>query len=220
MDTNIEYIPLGTVCSPATGLRNLSLRKYALPFDWIRSSPDMICNTILNDFNEFHKSLKLSDNQCYITDTYGFEFPHDYPTITQANQPIQESEEANGIVENTIVKDWESYVPTVQEKYKRRIYRFNYIMNSSDPVIVLHAGEISAVKMFKETFLNKYGKTNISYVVLSEEIVAEEEQNRLLYQEQISLCEPEEILIDENDNMFIDTMAQAKLWHNAICKLT
>jgi hypothetical protein len=92
-------------------------------------------------------------------------------------------------------------------------------MKSPEPVIALYAGEISAIQRFKEAFLKIYGKSNIWYVVLSEEIIQDDENARLLREENISLCDPEEILVDENDNMFIDKVAQANLWMDAILKI-
>lgn len=214
-----NYLPLGQTCSPATALRNLSLRKYAFPFDWIISSPAQICDAIITNFNGFHESLKLSDDKQYVVDSHGFLFPHDYPTIQQPNIYINESDEIGGIQQHIIADGWESHIPIIQEKYKRRVARFHEIMKSPEPVIALYAGEISAIQGFKEAFLKIYGKSNIWYAVLSEEIIQDDENARLLREENISLCDPEEILVDENDNMFIDKVAQANLWMDAILKI-
>ena len=215
----MSYITLGESCAPATALRNLNIRKYALPFDWIRSNPKQLCDAISNDFKGFHDSLKLSDNKNTIYDSYGLDFPHDYPTVKQPKSYHNEQDEVGGIHEDTIIEAWRDTIPQVQEKYKRRIERFNSIMNSDEPVIALYSGEISEIQLFKDTFKKKYNKLNIWYVVLSEECISNEDKQRLLDTENISLCEPEEILIDENDNMFIDKHAQAKLWADAINKI-
>jgi len=208
----MNYICIGQHCSPATALRYLNLRAYALPFDWIRSSPEILSDVISDDFKGFHEGLQLSENKQYIIDSYGLEYPHDYPTIKN------ESDEFGENVECIIIESWKDFIPEIQEKYKRRIERFQGIMNSSEPVIALFIGEISGISKFKEVFLKKYNKTNIFYVVLSEEIIDDLENQRLL-EEGISLCEPEEILIDENDRMFICKIAQSKLWHDAIKRL-
>jgi len=214
----MKYITLGQDCSPATALRNLHLREYALPFDWIRSTPELISKVIENNFDGFHDSLKLSEDRCYIIDSYGLEFPHDYPTVKQDILYINESVEAGGIHEDTIREGWEDYIQAIQEKYKRRIDRFHAIMNSIEPVIALYSGNISAIPLLKTAFLKKYNKMNVFYAVLSEEVISDEEKQKLL-DEDISLCEPEEILIDENDNMYIDKIAQSQLWHDAISKI-
>jgi hypothetical protein len=214
----MNYICLGQECSPATAMRNIGIRKYALPFDWIRSNAQLLSKVIINNFEGFHNSLKLSDDKKYITDSYGLEYPHDYPTVKQGISDINDSDEAGGINEDHIVNNWKEYIPEIQEKYKRRIERFNTIMNSSEPVIALYSGILEGVYLFKDAFIKTYNKTNIYYVVLTEEIISDEEK-RLLLEEGISICDPEEVLIDENDNMFIDKEAQAKLWYDAIIHL-
>ena len=215
----MSIITLGQHCSAATALRNLSMRNYALPFDWIRSTPEILSEVILNNFKGFHESLKLSENRQYIIDSYGLEYPHDYPTAIQSILEINEEVEAGGIQENTIVDSWEQHIPSIQEKYKRRIERFHSIMNSEEPVLALFSGQVDHINLFKNAFKLRYNKTNIYYTVLSEEIISEEQQKDLLENHNISLCQAEEILIDENDNMYIDKGAQAKLWYDAINKI-
>jgi hypothetical protein len=214
----MKFITLGQDCSPATALRNLNLREYALPFDWIRSTPEIVSRVIENNFNGFHQSLKLSENRRYVIDSYGLEFPHDYPTIKQDELHINDTEEAGGINEDVIREGWEDSIKTIQEKYKRRIDRFHAIMNADEPVIALYSGQISSIALFRDAFFKRYNKANIFYVVLSEEVVTDKETRQLL-DEGISLCEPEEILVDENNNWFIDKIAQSRLWHDAINKI-
>ena len=215
----MKYITLGWDCSPATALRNLQLREYALPFDWIRSNAEILCKVIENNFEGFHEHLKVSENMQFIIDGYGLNYPHDYPTIKQTYVVTPDEIERDNILENDIVSDWEKHIPIIQEKYKRRIERFHSIMNSDEPVIALFSGEIHNIQVFKDTFKQKYNKVNISYVVLSEEIISDEEKRRLLDEENISLCDPEEILIDENNTMYINQMDQARLWYDAINKI-
>jgi len=210
----MKYITLGWDCSPATALRNLQLREYALPFDWIRSNAEILSKVIENNFSGFHESLKLSENKQFIIDSYGLNFPHDYPTIKQNCISLTDE-----IDETILISDWEKYIPDIQEKYKRRIERFHSIMNSDEPLIALYAGYISDVQLFKDAFKTRYNKTNIFYAVLSEECITDEKKQELLENDNISLCEPEEILVDENDNMYVDKLAQAKLWKAAIDKI-
>jgi hypothetical protein len=156
----MKYITLGWDCSPATALRNLQLREYALPFDWIRSNAEILSKVIENNFSGFHESLKLSENKQFIIDSYGLNFPHDYPTIKQNCISLTDE-----IDETILISDWEKYIPDIQEKYKRRIERFHAIMNSSDPVIVLHAGILEGIYLLRDAFLKRYNKTNICYVI-------------------------------------------------------
>lgn len=215
----MSYITLGETCAPAAALRNLNLRNYALPFDWIRSSANQLCEVISSDFKGFHDNLRLSESRNTVYDSFNLEFPHDYPTLKQPIANINEEDENGGIHEDAIIESWEDTIPQVKEKYRRRIERFQLIMKSEEPVIALFFGKISNIQLFKNIFEIKYNKVNIWYAVLSEEIITDEEKERLLDKEHISVCDPEEVLIDENDNMFIDKFAQAKLWYDAINKI-
>jgi len=211
----MSIITLGQDCGPAASLRILSMRKYALPFDWMRSNPQILSEVILNNFKGFHESLKLSENRQYVIDSYGLEFPHDYPTVSQPvlNMNVED------ILEHRIIDTWEEHIPAVQEKYKRRIERFHSIMNSEEPVLALFSGQVDHINLFKNAFKIRYNKTNVYYAVLSEEIISEEQRQDLLENHNISLCEPEEIIIDEYDNMYINKEAQANLWFDAINKI-
>lgn len=42
----MKFVSLGYDCSPAFALRDLSLRPYALPFDWVQSNYIQITNCI------------------------------------------------------------------------------------------------------------------------------------------------------------------------------
>jgi len=215
----MSIITLGQDCSAATALRTLSMRNYALPFDWIRSNPEILSEVILHNFKGFHESLKLSENKNYVIDSYGLEYPHDYPTVKQPVLNMNGEVNTEDIFEHQIIDTWEEHIPSIQGKYKRRIERFHSIMNSEEPVLALFMGQVSHVNLFKNAFKIRYNKINVYYAVLSEESISEEQQQDLLENHNISLCEPEEILIDENDNMYINKEAQAKLWFDAINKI-
>jgi hypothetical protein len=159
----MNYISLGYECSTASILRELGLRKFALPFDWIRTSPLGIYYCISDNFMQFHKILHLATSKGYIIDEYGFEYPHDYPTTSNmASLP------GEGDMDEAIIKcGWETYHGTVLEKYERRIERFHAILRSSEPIIALFFGNTSDIYMFKAAFLEVYHKKNIVYVVNS-----------------------------------------------------
>jgi len=46
-------IAMGTHCLPATILKHAELRRYAMPFDWIHSTPGMIRHCLENNFEDF-----------------------------------------------------------------------------------------------------------------------------------------------------------------------
>ena len=75
------YIALGSDCSPAAALRNLNLREEAMPFDWCQTSVPQILDCIHDNFSNFHKNLKFNNTKTRVIDSYGIEFPHDYPFI-------------------------------------------------------------------------------------------------------------------------------------------
>jgi len=77
-----EYVPLGNSCSPAAAVQTLEIRKFALPFDWVMSTYNGICQCINEDFKNFHKHLRVESNKSRIVDYYNISFPHDYSTTT------------------------------------------------------------------------------------------------------------------------------------------
>ena len=162
----IYYIGLGGDCSPAAVLRNLNLRPFALPFDWVVSSADTLCAAIFDKFSNYHDRLRVSHTNTAVVDAYGFTFPHDYPTIETAAVPTDEDTGPN---ETTLHPEWHTHIRTVQEKYRRRIDRFMALMTSPDPLIMVHRGSIHNVDKFKATFLACFNKTNIAYVVATTE---------------------------------------------------
>jgi len=133
MDYN--YVSIGYDCSPASTLKALDLRKYSLPFDWVQSDTEPLIKCIDDDFNLFHKGLKLITNDRRVEDYYGLEFPHDYPTTEMQSYTVQKNV---FFAEHKICDDYSKYTDDVLAKYKRRIDRFQNIMNDkTKPIIIL-----------------------------------------------------------------------------------
>jgi hypothetical protein len=82
---SFNYLTIGSGCSPAAALRDLNLREFALPFDWVVSNINTIQKCIETNFEYFHKNLVLNNNKTRLIDYYGFEFPHDYPLSDMNN---------------------------------------------------------------------------------------------------------------------------------------
>jgi len=211
------FIPFGDDCAPAISLRKLKLRDFALPFDWIRSTPESLFLSIVNDFKEFHGGLRLSECKKYVIDSYGNEFPHDYPTRKQP-AITNTSDCEYSIDEDSIVDHWMESIAANKEKYARRIERFISLMNSDEQLILLTKCQLHYVQWFTELFHRKYNKTNIIYVVFSNEVISEEEKQAYL-DKGVCLCEYETIWVDEDDNMFVNQDEQDVLWKDAILKL-
>jgi hypothetical protein len=165
-----NYITIGYDCSPAAALRNLNLRYFALPFDWVVSNVGSIKMCIEENFSNFHKDLKYNHNKTRLIDYYGFEFPHDYP-----NDSSNTNEESIGegvIGEETnkqIVSNWNDYYDIVIKKYERRINRFINIMNDNKPIIALSRYPKEHVYFLLDLFKKVYNKHNIVFVNSSKE---------------------------------------------------
>ena len=163
----IHYISLGYDCSPANLLRDLDLRPFALPFDWVVSIPEYIAAAVRDKFSSYHKNLSLIESKTRVVDAYGFLFPHDYPTIKDNTIPICDEDVP---VENIIHPDWAQHSEKIQEKYKRRIDRFNTLLLSPDPLImVCRYQDVRRLSHLRAAFSDCYNKTNIAYVVATSE---------------------------------------------------
>jgi hypothetical protein len=161
----INYLTMGHDCSPAGVLRELHLREFALPFDWIVSNISTIQTCLEDNFNKFHTNLKFNHNKTRLIDAYGFQFPHDYPLI---NTSIELDELGEGNIGEEagkhITDNWKEYYTIVKEKYNRRIERFNEIITSKNPVIVLCRYNTVDVLKLQSMFLKYYNKENIYFI--------------------------------------------------------
>lgn len=171
MDYN--YITLGFDCSPAAALRNLGIREFALPFDWVESNISSLEICFREKFERYHKNLTLKSDRKRLIDEYGFKFPHDYPTIKGKNLNTIDNKVENlgeGIYGEAhdihIVENWRDYFDTVKEKYTRRIERFNNIMNNPNPIIVLCRYSTQDVLILDTLIKKYYNKQNI-YIINS-----------------------------------------------------
>jgi hypothetical protein len=148
---------MGNDCNPATDLRFLGLRETAMPFDWVRSTPDIISACIRSDFSGFHTDLRLDPVSERVVDGLGIEFTHDYPNLeTYNNIPVLEG--------------WEVYIATTHEKYNRRIARFIGLMRSTLPLVILCNMSFAGVEKVREAMRDAYGRTNrVVFVSLNPE---------------------------------------------------
>jgi hypothetical protein len=166
MYDSVHFVTLGYDCSPAAVLRNLNLRNFALPFDWVVSNI-LSLNMCFNDnFSMYHTHLRFINNKRRLIDEYGFQFPHDYPL--NDNTGIDEiGEGAIGEDMNkTIADDYMKYYDKVKEKYNRRVERFLQIMNDEKPKIILCRYNNNDVIQLYNLLIHYYKYTNI-YIVNS-----------------------------------------------------
>ena len=136
---------MGLDCNPATDLRSLGLRKMAMPFDWVRSTPDIISECIRTSFSEFHSDLTFNTVSERVVDGLGIEFTHDYPNLeTYNNIPS--------------IEGWEVHIPNVNERYHRRINRFIDLMRSNTPVVILCSMGYDGIEKVREAIREQYGR--------------------------------------------------------------
>ena len=155
-----SVISLGYDCSPAQALKDMGIRPYALPFDWVVSSPNSLERYFRDKFSLFHQNLVYNHNKTRLIDSYGFEFPHDYPLLSD----VLDISFSSVVTQNTIVDYWADYHVDASAKYRRRIDRFNAILARPAPLIVLCRYDVRAIPKIKALFETYYGKSNVFFV--------------------------------------------------------
>ena len=168
---SFNYLTMGYDCSPAAALRELNLRDYALPFDWVVSNINTLEKCFETNFENYHTNLFFNHNKKRLIDYYGFQFPHDYPLnhMSDFENNIGEGvfAEENGKV---ITDNWPDYYKIVLDKYSRRIERFKNIINNTKPIIVLCRYNTSQVLQLHALFIKYYKIKNIYFINSSNEI--------------------------------------------------
>ena len=137
-------VPLGDSCSVAHALQTIGIRKFALPFDWVRiANLSDITRIINNKFDQYIESCvktvevsskfpifdddfnnSLIKNNCVMRNKYGVKFYHD------------------DFAENCV------------DKYKRRINRFFEILNCTNRVIFIR--DESKMKNISNEMINEF----------------------------------------------------------------
>ena len=142
----VTYLSMGNDCNPASDLRLLGLRTIAMPFDWVRSTPDIISKCIRTDFSGFHTDLRLDPVSERVVDGLGIEFTHDYPNLeTYNNIPS--------------IEGWEAHIPDVNEKYHRRIERFIGLMRSDLPIVIACSMSYEGIEIVRRAMHETYGRS-------------------------------------------------------------
>ena len=146
----VFFMSLGLNCIPAMELRTLGLRKMAMPFDWLRSTPSAIVNCIRTNFSGFHEDVRLDPKSERVVDSLDLEFTHDYPTLESYNNESSRTTEG-----------WEAYIPTITEKYRPRIERFIGLLRSSEiPVVILCTMNFADIESVRAAIRETYGRTS------------------------------------------------------------
>jgi hypothetical protein len=143
----VFFMSLGLNCIPAMELRTLGLRKMAMPFDWLRSTPSAIVNCIRTNFSGFHEDVRLDPKSERVVDSLDLEFTHDYPTLESYNN-------------TPTLEGWEPYIPIICEKYHRRIERFIGVLRSSEiPVVILCNMSLTDIESVRAAIRETYNRS-------------------------------------------------------------
>ena len=180
---SFNYLTIGYDCSPASALKELNLRDFALPFDWVVSNIKSLQKCFETNFVDFHKKLVFNYNKTRLIDYYGFQFPHDYPLTHMTNFENNIGEGVFGEENGKFITDkWYHYYGVVLDKYNRRIERFKNIINDTKPIIVLCRYNTKDVLELQELFI-KYCKNKNIYFVNSCNELFENEYIKNIYTE-------------------------------------
>ena len=204
---SINYMSLGYDCSTASVLRNLNMRCEALPFDWVVSNLQILINCIEDNFNNYHKNLVFSESKTRLIDSYGFQFPHDYPFDSESIDNSKLGEGAFGEEKDKqIINNWHEYHSLVLEKYNRRIERFYDYFKIDKPLIILCRNySLKHIVNFGKYLENKFNKSNFYFVVSSNE--------KYIYNHIIT-CEPEKNGIWNDSSIWLEAINKIKHMNN------
>lgn len=126
-----HFISLGYFCSVASELERIGLRSTSSPFDWCISNYEGVIDAIENHFENFlnYDYLLQSDTECghYFNPKYKIWFFHDFDKY----------------------RSLEEQLPSVKDKYLRRIERF--YKNIQQPTLF--------VRYISDEIVNEYGKS-------------------------------------------------------------
>ena len=143
-------------------LRELGMRRFALPFDWITGNVNSVIRCIREDFAGFHQGGVLCrgrDENTVIIDQLGFKFHHDYPTVEEPTAVLEETTTyLAGRDERRIVDNWREYYADVYAKYQRRIERFRAILRGDERVVICCRFSVQHCELIQRALQINYGK--------------------------------------------------------------
>jgi len=170
---SVNFITLGTNCIVALKLKELGLKKYSLPFDYIISNKKSIINCINDDFKKMHTDLiEITDSR--LQDLYGFIYVHDYPfTESCIEKDITTPGEESYEELSKLAPNYKDFINENIKKYQRKAQRFKEILKSKVPIIALHNNNdnndnLKDIEDFDSIIQKIYNKPNIVYITNSD----------------------------------------------------
>jgi hypothetical protein len=166
----VTIVSLGSACSVAGALRDNGLRHIAYPFDWLVSPFNGLCQAISDDFKHFLQEDSLTIrtfDRFGIVDYYGFEFVHDFPA-DRPNDSFAVLNGENHVTGGIVVDNWKEFLPTIKEKYARRITRLNTLLTGSDTVYFIRYGDTTKAQamILKNIIKQKYPTLAFTLIIL------------------------------------------------------
>ncbi len=139
MFAEFDYVvPIGEACFVATFLKNLNVREFSAPFDWVMGANlETRLELILNEFKDF---LNIEDLVCVtkqVEDGLLAEGLTDFPT----KHEIYENRRTGISHNHDFLRDTplEESFPEAKEKYNRRIERFLDLMRGESNILFFYA---------------------------------------------------------------------------------
>ena len=133
-DNDVAFIPIGDACGISYQLQKYGLRRYALPFDWLKikrlSDITKIINNNFSDFTDFRKDGTSTCFPYLNTDNF------DSDGLKQTFKAVN----SYGVIsyhDFTSNIDFEEQISNIKEKYNRRINRFYEIIRSNKKIVFI-----------------------------------------------------------------------------------
>ncbi len=163
LDAKNVVISLGNACGVAGALRDYHLRQEAYPFDWIVSPFDAVCEMITTDFATFldKEALEISNPTTVFDQVNGFKFIHDFPTHHGMNNT-----EHDPASTGPIRQDFLNYLPSIKEKYNRRISRFINALHGNDRIYLIRNRDVSIEQALMLCLLLEEKFPNLDFLLI------------------------------------------------------
>jgi hypothetical protein len=131
---NPIFIPIGDSCSVARQLELYDLRRFAFPFDWLRIKRLSTITKIINNKFEGFADFK----QCNETTSFPFLETDDFnPDAPKRTFKATNRYGVLSFHDFSSDKPFIDQLPSIQQKYQRRIDRFYETLRSSDQIIFI-----------------------------------------------------------------------------------
>lgn len=172
-----EIISLGNNCDVGLALRKLKLKQQTYPFDWVRSNPKIIYDTLVNGYEKYIQFGNPDGNNYNVSDDY--QIKDMFACFYKGKKQIPNSHI------NYYGQHFTHYIDLPSEelkaKFSRYFNRFLDILESSNIVIFIHTTEnyilhklsrdnkdlyFSYLKKIAEFIAEKYPKLNFKILNL------------------------------------------------------